>query len=105
MTVAIWPRADQDRAAIWKVNQAAFGADAEANLVNALRDGGFIEVWLVADRTNWLVLSGSVRGHCLCRNASGSATTTASRMDGRAGKSSSLPSAFAESSSQLEIAR
>lgn len=58
-TPVISPEADQDRAAIWKVNQVAFEGDAEANLVDALRDGGFAEVSLVAD------LDGKVVGHVL----------------------------------------
>ena len=49
MTVAIRPETGQDQKAIWSVNQAAFGGDAEANLVDALRDGGFAEVSLVAE--------------------------------------------------------
>ena len=48
MNVVIRPEADQDRAAIWNVNQTAFGGDTEAALVDALRDGGFVEVSLVA---------------------------------------------------------
>lgn len=55
MTVAIRPEADQDRAAIWNVNQAAFEGDAEANLVDALRDGGFAEVSLVAEADGEIV--------------------------------------------------
>jgi len=49
MSVVIRPETGQDRAAIWSVNQAAFEGDAEANLVDALRDGGFAEVSLVAE--------------------------------------------------------
>ena len=45
----IRPETAEDRAAIWQVNQQAFGGDDEANLVNALRDGGFVEVSLVAE--------------------------------------------------------
>ena len=48
MSVEIRPETEQDRAAIRLVNQAAFGGNAEANLVDALRDGGFVEVSLVA---------------------------------------------------------
>jgi putative acetyltransferase len=59
MRVAIRPEADQDRAAIWSVNQAAFEGDAEANLVDALRDGGFAEVSLVAE------VDGEIVGHIL----------------------------------------
>jgi putative acetyltransferase len=49
MNVMIRPETDQDRQAIWNVNQVAFGSNAEANLVDALRDGGFVEVSLVAE--------------------------------------------------------
>lgn len=49
MTVAIRPETGQDQKAIWSVNRAAFEGDAEANLVDALRDGGFVEVSLVAE--------------------------------------------------------
>lgn len=59
MTVEIRPEADQDRAAIWYVNQKAFGGDDEANLVDALRDGGFVEVSLVVEA------DGEVVGHIL----------------------------------------
>lgn len=40
MTVAIRPEAKQDRVAIWHTNQAAFQGDAEANLVDVLRERG-----------------------------------------------------------------
>lgn len=59
MTVAIRPETGQDQKAIWSVNQAAFGGDAEANLVDALRDGGFAEVSLVAE------VDGEIVGHIL----------------------------------------
>lgn len=59
MSVAIRPEAKQDRAAIWHTNQAAFQGDAEANLVDALRDGGFAEVSLVAE------VDGEIVGHIL----------------------------------------
>lgn len=45
---AIRLETNHDRTAIWHVNQAAFDADAEANLVDALRDGGYADVSLVA---------------------------------------------------------
>lgn len=45
----IRPETTADREAIRHVNQAAFGGDDEANLVDALRDGGFVEVSLVAE--------------------------------------------------------
>jgi len=59
MSVMIRPEADHDLAAIWNVNQAAFEGDAEANLVDALRDGGFAEVSLVAE------INGEVVGHII----------------------------------------
>ncbi|MEZ6131173.1 MAG: N-acetyltransferase [Planctomycetaceae bacterium] len=59
MTVAIRPEDEQDRTAIWHVNQQAFDGDAEANLVDALRDGGFAEVSLVAE------VDGEIVGHIL----------------------------------------
>jgi putative acetyltransferase len=45
----IRPETAEDREAIWKVNRSAFDSDAEANLVDALRNGGFVEVSLVAE--------------------------------------------------------
>ena len=59
MNVLIRPEAEQDRPAIWSVNQAAFEGDAEANLVEALRDGGLAEVSLVAE------VDGEIVGHIL----------------------------------------
>lgn len=55
----IFPEAAEDRAAIRQVHQQAFGSDAEADLVDALRDGGLIEVSLVAET------DGQVVGHIL----------------------------------------
>ena len=40
---------EQDRRNIRNENRAAFDSDAEANLVDALREGGFVEVSLVAE--------------------------------------------------------
>jgi len=40
---------DDDQQDIWNINQAAFNGVDEANLVNTLRDGGFVEVSLVAE--------------------------------------------------------
>ena len=57
MDVEIHPESSGDRDAIRRVNQAAFGGDAEANLDDALRDGGFAEVSLVA------ALDGEIVGH------------------------------------------
>ncbi|MCA9174366.1 MAG: N-acetyltransferase [Planctomycetales bacterium] len=59
MTVAIRPETDQDKSSIRKVNQAAFDGDDEANLVDALRDGGFVDVSLVAEK------DGEIVGHIL----------------------------------------
>ncbi|QDU59607.1 hypothetical protein Pan216_04380 [Planctomycetes bacterium Pan216] len=59
MTAAIRPEAEQDREAIWNVNQAAFEGDYEANLVDALRGGGFVEMSLVAE------VVGEIVGHIL----------------------------------------
>ena len=59
MSLEIRPETDQDRQAVWNVNRAAFGADAEAKLVDALRDGGYVEVALVAE------IDGEVVGHIL----------------------------------------
>jgi len=59
MNVVIRPETIQDQEAIWSVNQAAFEGDAEANLVDALRDGGFTEVSLVGE------VNGEIVGHIL----------------------------------------
>lgn len=39
----------RDQQAIWNVNHSAFQGEAEANLVYALREGGYVEISLVAD--------------------------------------------------------
>lgn len=59
MNILIRPEADEDQQAIWGVNKAAFGGDAEANLVDALRDGGYVEVSLIAE------VDGQIVGHIL----------------------------------------
>lgn len=61
MTVSETIRSEQerDRAAIWAVNSAAFEGEAEAKLVEALRDGELVEVSLVAE------LGGVIVGHIL----------------------------------------
>lgn len=41
MTATIRPETTQDREATWKVNRSAFDSDAEASLVDALREGGY----------------------------------------------------------------
>jgi putative acetyltransferase len=50
---------EADRDAIWDVNHQAFGGDAEADLVNALRDDGFAAVSLIAE------VDGEVVGHIM----------------------------------------
>jgi hypothetical protein len=57
MNVTIRPESIEDLQSIWHVNQAAFEGDAEANLVDALRDGGFVDVSMVAE------VDGKVVGH------------------------------------------
>jgi len=55
MSLVIRPETAKNRAAIWNVNQLAFEGDDEANLVDALRDGGFAEVSLVAEADSQVV--------------------------------------------------
>jgi len=57
--IVIRPETEQDRQAVWSVNRAAFETDAEADLVDALRDGGYVEVSLVAE------VDGEIVGHIL----------------------------------------
>ena len=45
----IRPETSADHAAIREVNQLAFGGDAEARLVDALRDGGHVRISMVAE--------------------------------------------------------
>lgn len=59
MQVGIRAESTDDRDAIRRVNQLAFGGDDEANLVESLRDGGFIMVSLVAEA------DGEIVGHIL----------------------------------------
>ena len=59
MNITIRPESIEDLQSIWHVNQSAFEGDAEANLVDALRDGGFVEVSIVAE------VDGKVVGHIL----------------------------------------
>jgi putative acetyltransferase len=73
MDVEIRPENREDRDAIRHVNNAAFGGDVEANLVDALRDGGFAEVSLVAE------LDGEIVGHILFSPVS--ITTKAGNVD------------------------
>src|SRR5262245_10322368 len=53
------PETSADHEAIRHVNRLAFGQDDEARLVDALRDGGYVRVSLVAER------AGQVVGHVL----------------------------------------
>lgn len=55
----IRPEVTSDHEAIRHVNRLAFGRDDEARLVDALRDGGFFRLSLVAER------GGQIVGHIL----------------------------------------
>ena len=57
--LVIRPETIADRDAIRHVNRLAFGQDAEARLVDALRDGGFVRLSLVAEQ------AGRIVGHIL----------------------------------------
>jgi len=46
---------DFDREKIWKINTEAFDTDAEANLVNALRDSGISFISLIAEEDEEIV--------------------------------------------------
>ena len=59
MSIIIRPESTADQDAIRHVNRLAFGQDEEARLVDALRDGGYVRVSLVAEQT------GQVVGHIL----------------------------------------
>lgn len=59
MSIQIRPELPQDREAIRRVNALAFGRTAEAELIDALREGGHVAVSLVAE------VEGSVVGHIL----------------------------------------
>lgn len=59
MKTIIRPETTADHEAIRHVNRRAFGQDDEARLVDALRDGGYVRVSLVAER------GGRVVGHIL----------------------------------------
>ena len=58
-SIAIRAETEEDKNAIWNLNRAAFESETEADLVDALRDGGFSEVSLVADN------DGEIVGHIL----------------------------------------
>lgn len=53
------PEAESDSDAVFKVNHRAFPTSAEAELVDALRHGGFVRVSLVAE------INGQIVGHIL----------------------------------------
>jgi putative acetyltransferase len=59
MNILIRPETSVDHEAIRQVNRVAFGQDDEARLVDALRDGGYVRVSLVAE------VGGQVVGHIL----------------------------------------
>src|SRR5262249_20292889 len=59
MPITIRPETPADFAAIHEVNCCAFEGDAEAKLVAALRDGGYVRVSLVAEA------GGTAVGHIL----------------------------------------
>jgi putative acetyltransferase len=59
MSIIIRPETRADHEAIQHVNRLAFGQDEEARLVDALREGGYVRVSLVAER------AGRVVGHIL----------------------------------------
>lgn len=62
MNIHIRPETTADLEGIRHVNRLAFGQDDEAGLVDALREGGFVRVSLVAER------AGQVVGHILFSN-------------------------------------
>jgi putative acetyltransferase len=59
MSIIVRPESTADEDAIRHVNRLAFGQDEEARLVDALREGGFVRVSLVAEQ------EGQVVGHIL----------------------------------------
>lgn len=59
MNITIRPETEADLESIRQVNRLAFGRDEEARLVDALRDGGYVRVSLVAEA------DGQVIGHIL----------------------------------------
>lgn len=59
MSVVIRPETAADHPAIRDVNRLAFGRDDEANLVDALRDGGHVRFSLAAEE------AGRIVGHVL----------------------------------------
>jgi putative acetyltransferase len=63
MSPATRPESPTDGDAIRDVNRLAFGRDDEARLVDAMRDGGYARVSLVAEPDGHLV------GHALFRSS------------------------------------
>jgi putative acetyltransferase len=59
MSITLRPETTADHEAIRQVNRLAFGQEEEARLVDALRDGGYLWLSLVAEQT------GRVEGHIL----------------------------------------
>ncbi|MGE0605742.1 MAG: GNAT family N-acetyltransferase [Pirellulales bacterium] len=59
MPAILRPETPADQSAIWAVHRSAFDSAAEADLVNALRDGGYARVSVVAE------VAGMVVGHIL----------------------------------------
>lgn len=55
MIAHVRPEAPEDRKAVWVVHRLAFGRDTEADLVDALRDGGFGRLSLVAEKGRQIV--------------------------------------------------
>ena len=55
MNPLIRPETSADHEAIRHVNRLAFGQDAEARLVDALRDGGYVRASLVAEKDEQVV--------------------------------------------------
>src|SRR5437016_3174098 len=53
--IVIRPEDTGDRDAVWHVNRVAFGQDGEALLVDALREGGYVRVSLVAETAGQVV--------------------------------------------------
>ena len=59
MKISIRSEANEDWQSIWTLNRTAFEGDDEANLVDGLRDGGFVVGALVAE------FDGKIVGHIL----------------------------------------
>jgi putative acetyltransferase len=59
VSIVVRPETSADYEAIRQVNRLAFGQEDEARLVDALRDGGYLRLSLVAER------AGQIVGHIL----------------------------------------